>query len=169
MDAVERMHTAIRERDYELMRELTNGAPFARLLGMETVELRQGYAKVIMPTRQDMDNHFASTHGGVGSALADQTFAAACNTLGRPCVGMQLALVYLNPARSHDLLTAEAWVRHDGKRVSTIEIQVLNSRRERIVSATGIGYYVHQSSAAAKPRPRLHHDQDPGRRGEQAV
>lgn len=169
MDQIERMHTAIRERDYDLMRELTNAAPFARFLGMETLELREGYAKVIMPTREEMDNHFASTHGGAGSSLADQTFAAACNTLGRPCVGMQLALVYLNPSRSNDLLTAEAWVRHDGKRVSTIEIQVVNSRREKIVTATGIGYYVHQSSAAAKPRPRAHHDEAPGPGREQAV
>lgn len=144
MDAIAAMHEAISRQDFTRMQELLNASTFAGLLGIEIVELREGYAKAVMRARDDMQNHFSTIHGGAGAALADHAFAGACNTLGRPCVGLQLSVNYLSASKPGDQLTAEAWVRHSGGRVATMEIRVTNERHEVISTCTGIGYYLNR-------------------------
>lgn len=80
----------------------------SRALGMELRDLSAGHAVVVMPVRPDMVNGHDLCHGGLIAALADSTFALACNSHGTPTVAGGFDITFLEPARSGDVLVASA-------------------------------------------------------------
>jgi len=81
-------------------------------LGMELLEIAPGRAVVRMPVRADMVNGHAICHGGFVFALADSAFAFACNARNRRTVAQAADIVFVAPARLHDVLEATAGERH---------------------------------------------------------
>ena len=71
-------------------------------------EARAGYARVAMTLRADMLNGHGTAHGGIVFAVADTAFAYACNSRNLRSVAAQASIVYLEPARTGDVLVAEA-------------------------------------------------------------
>ncbi|HZC69770.1 MAG TPA: hydroxyphenylacetyl-CoA thioesterase PaaI [Jatrophihabitans sp.] len=80
-------------------------------LGIEVVEHGPGWARARMTVRSDMVNGHDIAHGGLVFALADTTFACACNGWGRATVAAGADIAFLAPAHAGDLLEAEAQVR----------------------------------------------------------
>jgi acyl-CoA thioesterase len=75
-----------------------NQSEFARLLGMEITEARDGYARVIMDCK-GKNNPRGVAHGGAVFALADQAFGIAANCGGgAPRVAVSIHIQYLAPA-----------------------------------------------------------------------
>ena len=81
---------------------------FAADLGIELLELREGYAKARMPLRGNQLNGMASGHGGVIFSLADFVFAAAVNSHGTIAVAINANISYIKAVKEGDVLTAEA-------------------------------------------------------------
>ena len=52
---------------------------FSQWLGIEVLEVREGYSRIRMTLRDDMLNGFGIIHGGIAFSLADSAFAFACN------------------------------------------------------------------------------------------
>ena len=52
---------------------------FSEWLGIEVMEIKEGYSKIKMTLREEMVNGFRVAHGGVIFSLADSAFAFACN------------------------------------------------------------------------------------------
>lgn len=80
----------------------------SRKLGIELVELRDGYAKMSMTVTEEMVNGYSITHGGYVFLLADTTFAMACNSREDSAVAARCDIRYLRSTRSGDVLVAEA-------------------------------------------------------------
>lgn len=80
-------------------------------LGIEVVEHRPGWARARMTVRPDMVNGHELAHGGFVFALADTTFACACNGWGPTTVAAGADITFLAPARAGDVLEAEAQMR----------------------------------------------------------
>jgi acyl-CoA thioesterase len=80
----------------------------SRALGMELVEIDDGWAVVRMPVRDDMVNGHGLCHGGLVATLADSAFAVACNSRGVPTVAAGFDVSFLRPARLGDVLEATA-------------------------------------------------------------
>jgi acyl-CoA thioesterase len=72
--------------------------PFAHLLGMEIVEARPGWARVVMDAT-GKENFLGVAHGGAIFALADQAFAAAANRGDLLQVAVSVHIHYLAPAK----------------------------------------------------------------------
>ena len=53
---------------------------FSKWLGIEVLEIKEGYSKITMTIRDEMINGFGIVHGGVTFSLADSAFAFACNS-----------------------------------------------------------------------------------------
>lgn len=77
-------------------------------LGMELVSLSVGAAVVRMAVTEAMVNGHGIAHGGFVFALADSTFALACNSHGPVTVAAGADITFVAPARLGDLLVAEA-------------------------------------------------------------
>jgi acyl-CoA thioesterase len=80
-------------------------------LGIEVVEHRPGWARARMTVRPDMVNGHELAHGGFVFALADTTFACACNGWGPTTVAAGADITFLAPARAGDVLEADAQMR----------------------------------------------------------
>jgi len=50
---------------------------FSQWLGIEVLEIREGYSKIKMTVRKEMINGLGVVHGGVAFSLADSAFAFA--------------------------------------------------------------------------------------------
>jgi acyl-CoA thioesterase len=76
--------------------------------GLVIDEAREGYARVRMMLRDDMLNGHKTAHGGMIFSLADSAFAYACNSRNETTVAQNASIAFLAPARSGDVLVAEA-------------------------------------------------------------
>jgi acyl-CoA thioesterase len=75
--------------------------------------------------------------GGIISAVADQAFAYATNSVITPNVASQFNIHFIAAAAAGDRLTAECNVIKSGKRVCISEIRVTNQDNRIIAICTG--------------------------------
>jgi acyl-CoA thioesterase len=97
---------------------------FCSLLGIKTVEIKDGYAKLTMTVTKQHTNAHGYTHGGVIFSLADCAFAEASNFGDRVAVAVQVSINFLRPTIEGDVLTAEALRVSDGKTFGVYSITV---------------------------------------------
>ncbi|MFD1824314.1 MULTISPECIES: hydroxyphenylacetyl-CoA thioesterase PaaI [Mumia] len=96
----------------------------SRALGMECEHVARGEARVSMVVRDDMVNGHGLCHGGLVAALADSTFALACNGYGEVTVAAGFDITFLAPAHLGDTLVAEAVERARSGRSGLYDVTV---------------------------------------------
>jgi acyl-CoA thioesterase len=90
----------------ENYRELLSSDRFARSLGIEFLEARDGFARLQMRLTDEHKNFFGATHGGAIFALADASFGAAANAQGYVTAAIHVSIDFLKGPRNGGLLTA---------------------------------------------------------------
>jgi acyl-CoA thioesterase len=98
-----------------------DSSEFARLLHLEIVEARDGFARVIMPS-SEKKNPNGVIHGGAIFSLADQAFGMAANAGTVRRVAVSVHIQYIAPA-SGDLEAVAELVAEQG-RYSTYRVMV---------------------------------------------
>lgn len=93
-------------------------------LGIEVIEHGPGWARARMTVRPDMVNGHDIAHGGLVFALADTAFACACNGWGSVTVAAGADISFVRPARTGELLEAEARVRSRSGRSGIYDVTV---------------------------------------------
>lgn len=83
----------------------------SRGLGMEAQVVEVDHAVVRMTVTDAMVNGHDIAHGGFIFALADSTFALACNSRGQLTVAAGADITFVAPARRGDVLVADGRVR----------------------------------------------------------
>jgi len=111
-------------------------------LGMTIDEIAPGYARISMSVRGDMLNGHAICHGGFIFALADSTFAFACNSHNLNTVASGCAIDFLAPAYEHDRLTAVAQERSRAGRTGVYDITVTNQDGRNVALFRGRSYRI---------------------------
>lgn len=81
---------------------------FSQWLGIELLELKEGYCRLGMTVRKDMLNGFGIAHGGISYSLADSALAFASNSRGRKSVSIETSISHLISLKEGDALMAEA-------------------------------------------------------------
>ena len=124
--------------------------PFARLLGIELLELDEGHSKVAMTyTPETMDNLFRRAHGGAVFALIDEAFETACQTDGTVVVALNVNVNYVASPRPDSRLTAEAWRVSQTRKTAGYNISVTDDNQEPIAFCQALAY------RTGKPLPFL--------------
>lgn len=116
--------------------------PATQSLGMEILDIAPGYAKLAMRVRGDMLNGHQTCHGGFIFALADSTFAFACNSRNVATVASGCTIDYLAPGREGDLLTAEGQERSLAGRTGVYDVTVRNQEGRTIAIFRGRSYRI---------------------------
>jgi acyl-CoA thioesterase len=114
--------------------------PFASSLGIELVELRSGYARMRLQLEQRLLNFIGIPHGAVVFALADQAFAAACNSRGWVSVALNANISFLAAARPNARLTAIAEEMSYGRKTGSYQVWVEDDEGRRIATFHGLAY-----------------------------
>jgi acyl-CoA thioesterase len=106
-------------------------------LGMELAEVGVGTARMQMRVRPDMLNGHGTCHGGFIFALADSTFAFACNSRNDVTVAAGCSIEYLLPAYENDVLTARGHEVALVGRTGIYDIVVKNQKDETVATFRG--------------------------------
>ena len=106
-------------------------------LGLKLVEVREGYAQMIMKVKPHMVNGHDLGHGGLTFALADSTFAFACNSYNINAVAAACSIEFLTPTRVGDVLTATAQEQALSGRNGVYDVRVTNQRDEVVALFRG--------------------------------
>ena len=107
---------------------MTENDLFSKWLGIQILEIKEGYSKTSMEVREEMINGLGIVHGGVTFSLADSTFAFACNNRNNLSVALDTSINFLKPVHVGDTLIAEAIEIHNGKSTGLYQITVSNQR-----------------------------------------
>ena len=121
----------------EELKSKAKSEAIAAFLGMELVELSEGYARVSMKLKPEHVNFNGMIFGGIIMSLADQAFAYGTNSVITPNVASQFNIHFVAAANVGDDLIAECHVAKSGKRVCISEMSVTNQDGKLIAKATG--------------------------------
>ena len=99
---------------------------FSQWLGIQIVEIKEGYSKLKMTVRNEMMNGLGIVHGGIAFSLADSSFAFACNSRNNLSVALDTSINFLKPVHPDDELIAEAKEIHNGKSTGLYQITIRN-------------------------------------------
>ena len=110
---------------------------FSQWLGIEILEIKEGYSKLKMLVRKEMVNGFAVVHGGVAFSLADSAFAFACNNRNNLSVALDVTISFTKAVNTGDILIAEAKEIHNGRSTGVYLIHVTNQKNEQVAFFKG--------------------------------
>lgn len=110
---------------------------FSKWLGIEIVEIREGYSKIKMTVRPEMINGLGIVHGGIAFSLADSCFAFACNSRNVLSVALDTSISFTKPVHIDDQLTAEAKEMHNGKSTGLYYVTIYNQNQHIVALFKG--------------------------------
>ena len=87
--------------------KMINGDAFSQWLGIEVLEITEGYCKLKMTVRKEMTNGFNIAHGGISYSLADSALAFAANSDGIQSLSVETSISHTKKVISGDTLIAE--------------------------------------------------------------
>src|SRR5215471_13816090 len=121
----------------EVVEHMMQNDFFSQWMGVEVLDVREGYSKIRMTIRKEMVNGFGILHGGLPFSLADSAFAFACNNRNNLSVALDVTITFMNPVNVGDILTAEAKEIHNGRSTGVYLISVTNQKNEQVALFKG--------------------------------
>lgn len=110
---------------------------FSQWLGIQVLQIDEGYSKISMTIRKEMVNGFGIVHGGVPFAFADSAFAFACNNRNNLSVALDVTISFMKAMHVGDVLTAEAKEIHNGRSTGVYLITIHNQKDEQVALFKG--------------------------------
>ena len=110
---------------------------FSQWLGIQIIEIKEGYSKIKMKVRTEMMNGLHIVHGGIAFSLADSSFAFACNSRNNLSVALDTSINFLKPVHVDDELIAEAKEMHNGKSTGLYQIKITNQNNHVVALFKG--------------------------------
>ncbi|RLI86395.1 MAG: thioesterase [Archaeoglobales archaeon] len=108
------------------------------VLGVEVLEVKEGYARVKGRVDERFLNVHGTAHGSFIFALADFAFELAVN-YDSPRIALNVNINFIKPAFAGDELIAEARIEGGGRRVKFCLLKVYRGD-ELIAEATAVSY-----------------------------
>ncbi len=118
---------------------------FSRWLGIKTVDIKPGYAKLEMTVRKEMVNGFNVSHGGIAFSLADSALAFASNSYGRVAVAMENNISFIKKIVAGDTITAETDELSIGRRIGVYNISITNQDDEQVALFRGTVFRINET------------------------
>lgn len=110
---------------------------FSQWMGIEVLEIREGYSRIKMVIRKEMVNGFGIVHGGIPFSMADSAFAFACNNRNNLSVALDVTISFTRAMHIGDTLTAEAKEIHNGRSTGVYLITITNQKDEHVALFKG--------------------------------
>jgi acyl-CoA thioesterase len=110
---------------------------FSQWMGVEVLDIAEGYSRIQMNIRKEMVNGFGIIHGGIPFSLADSAFAFACNNRNNLSVALDVTIAFTKAVNVGDTLTAEAKEFHNGRSTGVYLITVTNQKKEQVALFKG--------------------------------
>jgi acyl-CoA thioesterase len=122
----------------------------ARQMGIEILEMGEGFARLSMTITEAMLNGHQSCHGGQLFTLADTAFAYACNSQGLAAVASGCSIDFVRPGSLGDRLIATARVRSQGRQTGVYDIEITNQHEKTVALFRGRSHRIGTTVSGAK-------------------
>ncbi len=139
------MNQAADERARQVVKHMMQNDQFSNWLGIEVLDIKEGWSRIKMTVREEMINGFGIVHGGIAFSLADSAFAFACNNRNVLSVALDTSINFLKPVHVGDVLTAEAKELHNGRSTGLYHITISNQHAHEVAIFKGTCFRTHQS------------------------
>lgn len=120
----------------KFLREVGKANPYAKVTGIELLEIKKNYAKGILNVSEENLNIVGSVHGAALFNLCDSICNYAAYTTGSYVTSISGDINFLNPALDTKCLYCESKVVKDGRRVIVCLAKVYDERDNIIVTST---------------------------------
>lgn len=117
------------------LNQLLEKNPFAQLLGMELLEVREGYAYGRMRMDEHFTNIYGGMHGGCSYALADTLAGVAASTYGNYVTTIDGKMNYLEAVKDTGYVYGEAEVQRQGGRIGVYTVKLMDENQRILVTA----------------------------------
>lgn len=104
-------------------------------MGIQLVEINEGYCEISMSVKKDMLNGFGILHGGIAYAFADSAFAFASNSYGRVAVSINGMMNFMGSAKEGDTLIAIAKGINLTYKTADFDVNVYNEDKTKVMYA----------------------------------
>lgn len=126
----------------EIVNRMLEKDAFSKWLGIELLELKEGYCKLSLVVREEMLNGFAIAHGGITYSLADSALAFASNTKGKQAVSIETSISHIQKTKVGDVIIAEAdeVTRNEKLAHYSVRLYLQNNEKSLVAIFKGIVY-----------------------------
>jgi acyl-CoA thioesterase len=121
----------------KIVNKMMSNDSFSKWLGIEIIELSEGFCKLQMKIRDDMTNGFKIAHGGITYSLADSALAFASNSNGFQSLTIESSINYFKKVNSGDILSAVTNEINKTEKIANYSIVVSNQNNEEIANFNG--------------------------------
>ena len=123
-----------------LIEKLNSEDRFAKGIGAQLTELREGYARAELTVETRHLNGAGVCQGGVLYTLADLAFAGVANSRNVLTLGINNNITFIQSAQAGDRLIAECREVVDHHRLPYCDVQVRKADGTVVAVMTGLGY-----------------------------
>ncbi len=131
------MDTNVRSEFQQVVDHMMENDFFSQWLGIELLNVSEGYSLIRMTVRKEMVNGFGIAHGGIAFSLGDSAFAFACNNRNNLSVALDVTTSFIKAVNIGDTLTAEAKEIHNGRSTGVYLVTITNQRGEQVALFKG--------------------------------
>ena len=113
---------------------------FSQWLGIEVVEVKDGYCELKMTLRKEMQNGFQIAHGGIAYSLADSALAFASNSHGRKSLSVETSISHTVSVKEGDSLIAVSNEISLSPKIGIYLISIKNQNEQEVALFKGTVY-----------------------------
>ena len=120
--------------------KMISGDAFSQWLGIEVLEITEGFCKLKMTVRDEMTNGFNIAHGGIAYSLADSCLAFAANADGIQAVSIETSISHAKKVASGDALIATSKEMNKSIKTALYYITITNQDNLEVAHFKGTVY-----------------------------
>ena len=120
--------------------KMINEDAFSQWLGVNVLEISEGFCKLQIQVRDEMTNGFLIAHGGISYSLADSCLAFASNSYGIQSFSLETSISHTKKVESGDILIATSKEINKTNRTVLYYITIINQNKEEIAHFKGTVY-----------------------------
>ena len=113
---------------------------FSQWLGIEIIDVSEGFCQLNMTVRKEMLNGFQIAHGGIAYSLADSALAFASNSHGRKSLSVETSISHTVSVKEGNVLTAATEELSLSDKIGVYLITITNQSNEDVAYFKGTVY-----------------------------
>ena len=125
---------------WKIVNKMYDQDAFSQWLGIEIVDVSEGYCQLKMKVRKEMLNGFHIAHGGIAYSLADSALAFASNSHGRKSLSVETSISHMVAIKAGDRLTAMTQELSRSDKIGIYLITITNNENQEIANFKGTVY-----------------------------
>ena len=124
----------------KIINKMFNQDVFSQWLGIEIIDVSEGFCQLKMIVRKEMLNGFQIAHGGIAYSLADSALAFASNSHGRKSLSVETSISHTVSVKEGEVLTVATKELSLSDKIGVYLITIINQRNEDVAYFKGTVY-----------------------------